>query len=301
MQDIEPPAHYVPTVISSNHDPEEARLEAKEASKYLLAKSYFDCREYERCAAVFLPANLPRSPLSATSPNTQTRTPARSAKGKGRDPNNAKTEGVTSTRNIYPKLSQKSLFLALYAKYISGEKRKDEDSEMILGPADGGTTVNKELIGLGRGLEGWLTERAIQGKDRSSQGWLEYLYGIVLAKGKTEEDAKRWLIRSVHLCPYNWGAWLELSELLGKVDEVGRAKPVNGPMLIKIYIKLQSTLPELPKNIMTLIFHLHASQELYQSTEQTHQQLTELENIFPKSQFLKTERALLFYHSKGAK
>ena len=50
---------------------------------------------------------------------------------------------------------------------------------------------------------------------------------------------------------------------------------------------------------MALIFRLYTSQELYQSTEQTHGQLTELERIFPNSQFLKTQRALLFYHSKG--
>lgn len=50
---------------------------------------------------------------------------------------------------------------------------------------------------------------------------------------------------------------------------------------------------------MTYIFYLYASQELYQFTEQIHQRLTELEQIFPESQFLKTQRALLFYHSKG--
>jgi anaphase-promoting complex subunit 8 len=50
---------------------------------------------------------------------------------------------------------------------------------------------------------------------------------------------------------------------------------------------------------MTLIFHLYASQELYQSTDQVHQDLNDLENIFPNSQFLKTQRALLYYHSKG--
>lgn len=50
---------------------------------------------------------------------------------------------------------------------------------------------------------------------------------------------------------------------------------------------------------MTYIFYLYASQELYQFTEQIHQRLTELERIFPESQFLKTQRALLFYHSKG--
>ena len=49
---------------------------------------------------------------------------------------------------------------------------------------------------------------------------------------------------------------------------------------------------------MTLIFHLYASQELYQATQQVHQSLSDLENIFPESQFLKSQRALLFYHSK---
>jgi len=51
---------------------------------------------------------------------------------------------------------------------------------------------------------------------------------------------------------------------------------------------------------MTFIFHIYASQELYQSTKQIHNQLTQIEGIFPDSPFLKTQRALLFYHSKGA-
>lgn len=50
---------------------------------------------------------------------------------------------------------------------------------------------------------------------------------------------------------------------------------------------------------MTSIFYLYASQELYQSTEAVHQQLAELERVFPNSHFLKSQRALLFYHSKG--
>jgi anaphase-promoting complex subunit 8 len=48
-----------------------------------------------------------------------------------------------------------------------------------------------------------------------------------------------------------------------------------------------------------LIFHIYCSQELYQATEDSHQTLTELETIFPQSSFLKTQRALLYYHSKG--
>jgi anaphase-promoting complex subunit 8 len=46
-------------------------------------------------------------------------------------------------------------------------------------------------------------------------------YGIVLCKAKNEEEAKKWLIRSVNLYPYNWGAWQELGLMLETVDDVG--------------------------------------------------------------------------------
>ena len=279
MQDDDLPPS-MPTFLSSNSDPEEARLEAQELPKYLLAKSYFDCREFDRCAAVFLPSILPRGPLAPTSPNAKARTPTKAAKGKAKESSpNAETSAVPPS-NVLPRLSQKSLFLALYAKYMSGEKRKNEESEMILGPADGGGTVNRELVGLARNLEGWFVDRAGRGLAGSNQGWLEYLYGIILAKGKSEEDAKGSLIRSVHLYPFNWGAWLELSELLESFED------------------LRKMLQEMPQNIMTLIFDLYASQELYQSTKTTHNALNDLVEVFPKSQFLETQRALLFYHSK---
>ncbi len=219
MQDADPPPP-LPIFPSRNHDPEEARLEAQELTKYLLAKSYFDCREYDRCAAVFVSSVLPRGPLSPTSPNTKSKSPANAAKGKPRESGSINGHAPTLPVNVLPKLSQKSLFLSLYAKYMSGEKRKDEDGEMILGPADGGTTVNKELVSITAALQGWFADRAAKGLEGSNQGWLEYLYGIVLAKSKTEGEAKGWLVRSVHLCSFNWGAWLELSELLNSVEEV---------------------------------------------------------------------------------
>ena len=45
-------------------------------------------------------------------------------------------------------------------------------------------------------------------------------YGMVLAKDKSEEEAMRWLIRSVHLYPMNWGCWLEMTSLIGRVEDV---------------------------------------------------------------------------------
>jgi anaphase-promoting complex subunit 8 len=168
--DNSPEGQPISPVLTSNNDPEEAALEAKELSKYLLAKSFFDCREYDRCAAVFLPDSLLSSVLNSRSDSTPL-TP----KGKGKSKAAPTIRG--SSAEPLPKISQKSLFLALYAKFMSGEKRKNEDSEMVMGPQDLGTVVNKQLLVVGRYLAAWFEERTNEDHEvPSSQGWLEYLY-----------------------------------------------------------------------------------------------------------------------------
>lgn len=157
-------------IFTPNLDPEEAALEAHELSKYLLAKSLFDCKEFDRCAAVFLPDSLLSSVLSSHSESTST--PSQRAKGKAKATDGSRA----STIAPLPKLSQKSLFLALYAKFMSGEKRKNEESEMVMGPQDLGTVVNKQLLVVGRFLAAWFKERTTTDDDvLGSQGWLEYL------------------------------------------------------------------------------------------------------------------------------
>ena len=42
----------------------------------------------------------------------------------------------------------------------------------------------------------------------------------MLAKEKDDEEARRWLVKSVIVYPYNWSAWLELGSLIGSVEEV---------------------------------------------------------------------------------
>jgi anaphase-promoting complex subunit 8 len=269
MSDAPPP--QTPNLVSK--DPIEARLEAREAHKFLLAKTYFDCREYDRCAAVFLPGPLPKGASHASStPNAKSK-----QAGKGKAKMGTPTKPQFSNTSISD-LSQKSIFLALYAKYIAGEKRMNEDSEMILGPQDGGVTLNKELPGVSAVLEEWF--KALPNSGRQPQGWLEYLYGIVLAKGKNEKLATEYLIKSVHQYTYNWGAWQELQGLLNTIEE------------------LTHVVAQLPANLMTFIFHVTASQELYAVTDQVHTSLSQILTIFPTSAFLKTQRALLHYHNK---
>lgn len=162
---------FISPVFSPNQDPEEAALEAKEVSKYLFAKSLFDCREYDRCAAAFLPESLLTAILTSR-PDGKSSTPNTKGKAKAGTTANAGLSGVS-----LPNISQKSLFLALYAKFMSGEKRKDEDSEMVMGPQDLGTVVNKQLVVVSRYLNAWFQARTTEdGEVVGSQGWLEYLY-----------------------------------------------------------------------------------------------------------------------------
>lgn len=225
MPDGYPPDNI--PIFSTSEDEEESRLEAQEIGKYLLAKSFFDCREYDRCAAVFLPLNHAPVNASSVSPEPDSQTPTRAVKGKGKVPAQSPEAIPRPRTTTLPRMSQKCLFLALYAKYMAGEKRKDEDSEMIMGPMDTGATINKELIEIARRLEDWFQERAVQGKEAQNQGWLEYLYGVVLAKSNSNEDAKEYLVKSVHRNPFIWSAWVELRDLLTNVEAVSTPTPLR--------------------------------------------------------------------------
>jgi anaphase-promoting complex subunit 8 len=265
---------------TSYNDPEEAALEAKEAPKYLLAKSFFDTREYDRCAAVFLPLPTPAGGL-AVYEKSKGRTPLSTPlkpKGKSRT-------GRDAPQSPYPILSQKSLFLALYARYIAGEKRKDEESEMVLGPADGGQTTNRELPTLARGLEAYFHhQEALGSYEKKSQGWLEYLYGVILVKTNQEALAQQWLHRAVLQNPYHWGAWEELTSLLSSIDD--------------LYFHVDPS--RLPQTVMSLMYRTHASVDLFSTADSTNtlNQLHSLLTYFPTSPFLLTQLALSYYHAK---
>ncbi|KAL1836702.1 hypothetical protein VTJ49DRAFT_4747 [Mycothermus thermophilus] len=265
-----------PTVhpaFAPNPDPAEAALEAHELSRYLLAKSFFDCKEFERCAAVFLP-----EPLLASLLGTD---PADVAPSKGKAKGKARAVPAVSSDYALPELSQKSLFLALYAKIIAGEKHKDEEAEMIMGPQDSGAVVNKQLVVVSRFLARWFAERKADDADYPpSQGFLEYLYGMVLAKEKNDNLALDYLMQSVHLFPWNWGAWQEITNLISRVEQLNKIAP------------------HLPQNIMSFIFHANAAVNLYQQGPDQAASINDLLSIFPTSSFLLTCKALLCYHSK---
>ncbi|KAK5737709.1 Anaphase-promoting complex subunit 8 [Elasticomyces elasticus] len=284
-----------PPIQHTNPDPKEARLEALELPRYLLAKSLFDTREFDRCASVFLPVQVPHS-----TPGPQITGPTRISLGSSQNQYKLKLESdyrpklnlkgnvplgkqpSTFSTALPKNVSQKSLFLALYARYMSGEKRKNEDSETILGPSDGPMTANKEIPSILATLEEYFASRGGLQDLTNSQGWLDYLYGLCLLRSSKSSDAlaKQWLLRAVNLQPYNWSAWLDLASLVGSVEELGQLTP------------------HLPKNIVTLMFHVHINQELFQQTPEVFDTLTQLEVIFPRSAWLMQQKATLYYHSR---
>lgn len=311
---LPPSATPPPLLVTQNVDPAEARLESAEINKYLLAKAFFDCREYDRCAAVFLPDSLmagvlssyrqahpdlfgdnpvPASTMAGGRTNTKLNqsgsfTSKAGSEGHSQDADAPMRTPFDDAEPVdvgsLPELSQKSLFLALYAKMLAGEKKKDEDAEMIMGPQDTGDVVNRQLQVISAYLQTWFDQNMV-GMDEDeervvSQGWLEYLYGMVLAKEKNEKEAMEWFIRSVHRFPMNWGCWQEMTMLLSRVDELNKIAP------------------RLPQNIVSFIFHLHASLELYQQGHNLATSVEQLLSIFPNSSFLLTCNALLAYHSK---
>lgn len=251
----------------------QTRLEARELPRYLLAKSFFDCREFDRCAAVFLP-----SQVSHTAPSAQIASPSATTSTKRSQPRKShKPQAPPPFKDI----SEKSLFLALYAKYLSGEKRKNEESETILGPHDGPASVNKEVTEVAAILEDYFNARGGVEVLDNSQGWLDYLYGIILIKSKSEHLAKQWLLRSVNINPCNWSAWLELASLIDSVEE------------------LQQVGQHLPRNIFAFFFHIHCSQELFVQDPAIYENLDQTQTIFPTSAFLQQQRALLEYHARN--
>lgn len=202
-------------------------------------------------------------------------------------PNKGKAKANASPRQPrvrkvdVPKLSQKSLFLALYARYIAGEKRKEEESEMILGATDGPVTANKELVSLSAVLEDYFRQHdALDEEQRYSDGFLEYLYGIILLKGRNTNLAKQWLLRSVNIFEWNWSAWQEVAGLTGSMEELATI--------------CQQLSPSMP----AFLFQIYCSQELYQFSDVLHDKISQMTKFFPTSAFLQTQRALIHYHAK---
>jgi len=54
----------------------------------------------------------------------------------------------------------------------------------------------------------------------------------------------------------------------------------------------------IPQGLMSFIFSIYENQELFQADDNILGGLKELKVVFPESSFLRTQKALVFYHAK---
>ncbi|EEB08211.1 anaphase-promoting complex subunit Apc8 [Schizosaccharomyces japonicus yFS275] len=170
--------------------------------------------------------------------------------------------------------SSKCVFVALYSKYLVGEKRRDEENDEQLGVNDSAVIVNRELSAIAETLNALLN-------NGNNDPYLLYLQGVILRQRKQLEHAITYFLKCVSLRPFFWSAWQELSACLDSVET------------------LTATMKLLPSDhIMTRIFFVFASHELHQVNSVVYEQLEEAERVFPSSVYLTTQRALLAYDAR---
>lgn len=199
----------------------------------LLGKSYFDCREFERCAH-----SLRHAPAD----------------------------------------DHLAVFLRLYARYLSGEKKKDESvgAEGLITSKN--SRVNGEVTAIIREYD----ELSRKSDKDVQDPFLLYILGVCLRLQFKEDEAIDALIRSVTLFPYNWSAWEELL------------------LCFATYEKLTAVASRLPDHVVTRIFLVHADQSFYRRDEPpTAAALAQLAEVFPDFLFLKVQNALIKYHNSN--
>ncbi|XP_016160704.1 PREDICTED: cell division cycle protein 23 homolog isoform X2 [Ficedula albicollis] len=103
--------------------------------------------------------------------------------------------------------SQKAYFLYMYSRYLSGEKKKDDETVDSLGPLEKGQVKNEALREL-------RVELSKKHKAQELDGFGLYLYGVVLRKLDLVKEAIDVFVEAAHVLPLHWGAWLELCNLI---------------------------------------------------------------------------------------
>lgn len=133
-------------------------ISSSEYDAYHLAKSYYDCREYDR-AAFF-------------------------------------------TQNCESKVPQ---FMHLYATYMAKEKKYLDNLT---------DSANLNQSGNLKDLTDFLATLKVLYSQKIMDGYMLYLYGVVLKKLDLTEMAITIFLESIHAAPTLWSSWIELAPLI---------------------------------------------------------------------------------------
>mmetsp|Transcript_30547 Transcript_30547/g.77136 ORF Transcript_30547/g.77136 Transcript_30547/m.77136 type:complete len:618 (-) Transcript_30547:118-1971(-) len=169
-----------------------------------------------------------------------------------------------------------ALFIRLYALYLAGEKRREEEAAEVAEPVEKCQVKNAELEGIEEQLAALHERGALQ------DGLLLYLYGIVLRGLGRRAEARRVLVQSVHACPWNWSAWLDI---------VAICSDLNDAASIRVELKL-------PDHWMAAFFWAALLMEL-QRNEEAAGIYAELRQCFPDSSYIMSQIATCQYNMRN--
>jgi len=155
----------------------------------------------------------------------------------------------------------RSTFLRCYAKYLAGERAREEQT--LEGE---GEPKNEELEGI---------EREIKACDRPD-AFLLYLQGLVLLDKERKSEAKEALLLSVRSYPCNWAAWQALQEV-----QDADGCPAEG---------------SLPDHWMSNFFAAAVCLENGDENERGLEEYTRLQHLFPKSEYVLAQAATAHYN-----
>lgn len=223
---------------------------------FLLARSYFDCKEFDRAAHALRDCS-----------------------------------------------SGPALFLKLYLRYVSIDKKHSEESDGFVSVTAGRAAFVEHSHGednpdrktdTANGIAGRLgaiiLEVEAHHANASASGappnpFLLYLVGLIYNKRKLHTLAQDYLLESVKHFPYNWGAWEELLASFATHDEAA------------VFLeRVRNKFPLLASHVMFQFFELVLLQEFYQQQTVFAEKIKPLCELFPDFTFLKVQKFLVSYH-----
>ncbi|KAI8331382.1 anaphase promoting complex subunit 8 [Chlamydoabsidia padenii] len=167
-------------------------------------------------------------------------------------------------------------FLRLYSRYLAGEKRKEEQSQDILGAGDNSLLENQELNSIYDELQS-----AYDGK-QTLDAFCLYLYGIILRKRGATDLAASILLESLKKYECNWSVWMELGTMVQNKKQ---------------FQDLQKKLDDmLPNCLMKRFFLGRLSLDLHLPHSTYCDIMNPLTSIFPNSTYIKAQWAISLYN-----
>lgn len=221
-------------------------------------------------------------------------------------------------------------FLKLYSKYLSWDKKTQENLENILTSGkSNGNDSREDAKPFGTGiLRNYDFEDSTQQQFKSSSdvgngdrtniptilkelnscledekehqeeaglgsALLHYLRGVLLKRQNVSGQALQEFIISITLYPYNWTCWYELLNCLTRSDE---ALLLLKHLREKVKDSEEDVSEAKNEHIMLKFFKLSLFQEFSGNIDDFIEDLDYLLTVFPNFTFLKTQHALINYH-----